>query len=428
MRDWLGPFESEMRAALSPSWQLIERVALLWRVIYSVVADERFPKAYLLRHEDLSRDPCDGYRRLYDALGLTFTTSVVDAVRASSSSENPSETTVEQPHETHLDSASNLGNWRHRLDAGRDRPDPSYHRGDSRSLLLRPQLDVNVARHLTAAVKRHPRLHRAARRARSAFGHLVPPRSFDGIPGRVHFNDFMFLDSSPEEVASYAERARNVLALIEETLAAAGKTFDDVDRWLDFGCGYGRVLRFLVERVPAERISATDVIEEGVEFCRSEFGITALRSQPELDSVRLGSFDFIYAISVITHLNERNSRAFLQLVGDSLTDGGIVMFTTHGRWSMRARGRIWPRARDAGRRDSALRAGARHRLSPLSLRAGRLRHHLAFTERSSSRRWRSCTASRSFRFCSDHTASMAIRTSSRFSVSFRHVEAEGPGR
>lgn len=190
-----------------------------------------------------------------------------------------------------------------------------------------------MSRHLTAAVKRHPPLHRAARRARNAFGHLMPPRRFEGIPGRVHFNDFMFLDNSPEEVASYAERANNVIALIEETLAAAGKTFDDVDRWLDFGCGYGRVLRFLVERVPPGRITATDVIEEGAEFCRSEFGVTALPSRRELDSIRLGSFDFIYAISLITHLNERNSEAFLRLVGDSLTDGGIVMFTTHGHWS-----------------------------------------------------------------------------------------------
>lgn len=115
MRDWLAPFEPEMRAALSGSWQLVDRVALLWRVIYSVVADGRFPKAHLLRHEDLSQDPSDGYRQLYDALGLTFTNDVVEAVRASSSSENPTETTVEQPHETQIDSRSNLGNWRRRL-------------------------------------------------------------------------------------------------------------------------------------------------------------------------------------------------------------------------------------------------------------------------------------------------------------------------
>ena len=187
---------------------------------------------------------------------------------------------------------------------------------------------------ITEAIKRHPRLHRAVRSARFAVGHLVPPRRFGGIPGRVHFNDFMFINSSPEEIASYAERGRHVISLLEETLAAAGKQIEDVERWLDFGCGYGRVLRFLLERVPAERVSASDVIAEGVEFCRSEFGVTALPSQPELASVRLGSFDFVYAVSVITHLDERNSVDFLRLLGESLAEGGIALFTTHGEWSL----------------------------------------------------------------------------------------------
>jgi SAM-dependent methyltransferase len=193
---------------------------------------------------------------------------------------------------------------------------------------------VRATDRLATAVKRHRRLHRAARSARLAVGRVLPPRRFDGVPGRVHFNDFMFIDSSAEEIASYAARAGNVLALIDETLAAAGRSFDDVRHWLDFGCGYGRVLRFLVERVPSNRVSATDVIEEGVAFCASEFGVTPVRSAPELDSVQLGSFDFVYAISVITHLNERNSRAFLRVVGDSLADDGIALFTTHGRWSL----------------------------------------------------------------------------------------------
>jgi SAM-dependent methyltransferase len=187
---------------------------------------------------------------------------------------------------------------------------------------------------ITEVIKRHRRLHRAARSARFAIGRLVPPRRFDGIPGRVHFNDFMFIDSSPGEIASYAERGRNVVALVEETLAAAGKQIEDVERWLDFGCGYGRVLRFLLERVPPERVSASDVTAEGVEFCRAEFGVTALRSRSELAAVQLGSFDFVYAISVITHLDERNSVDFLRLLGDSLTEGGIALLTTHGEWSL----------------------------------------------------------------------------------------------
>jgi SAM-dependent methyltransferase len=193
---------------------------------------------------------------------------------------------------------------------------------------------VTAGGRLAEGIKRHRRIHRAVRRARFAIGHLAPPRRFEGIPGRIHFNDFMFLKPTPDEISSYAKRARNVIALIDETLTVAGRTFEDVDRWLDFGCGYGRVLRFLLERVPPERVSAGDVIAEGVEFCRSEFGVTPLHSQPELTGVRLGRFDFVYAISVITHLNERNSIEFLRMLGDSLRPGGIALFTSHGQWSL----------------------------------------------------------------------------------------------
>ena len=187
---------------------------------------------------------------------------------------------------------------------------------------------------LVAAVKRRPQLHRAARRMRLAAGRLLPAREFPGIPGRIHPNDFMFEHASPEEVASYAERAGNVLANIEASLAAGGRTFGDVERWLDFGCGYGRIIRFLVDRVPRDRVWASDVVREGVDFCSSEFGVQPLYSQPDFEGLELEPFDFIYAISVLSHLNERNSRALLRLFGDALRPNGIAMFTTHGRRSL----------------------------------------------------------------------------------------------
>jgi hypothetical protein len=115
MHDRLGPFEQEMAAALGESWSLVEKVALLWHVIYSVVAEERLPNLHLVRHEDLSEDPVGQYAKLYDRLGLAFTDTVEQAVEASSSSENPSETRVQKPHETRLDSRANLENWKHRL-------------------------------------------------------------------------------------------------------------------------------------------------------------------------------------------------------------------------------------------------------------------------------------------------------------------------
>jgi hypothetical protein len=117
--DRLEPFEAAMRAALAPEQDLVDRVALLWRIIYSLVAEdrERYPKLHVVRQEDLSLHPVDGYASLYEALGLPFTREAAAAVAASSSSENPKETQVESPHETWIDSRANLESWRPRLSA-----------------------------------------------------------------------------------------------------------------------------------------------------------------------------------------------------------------------------------------------------------------------------------------------------------------------
>jgi SAM-dependent methyltransferase len=184
------------------------------------------------------------------------------------------------------------------------------------------------------ALKRNRRLYQAARRARMQVGRVVPPRRLEGLPGRVHFNDFMLEDTTPRGVERYRERALNVIRLIERSLDSGGRSFDDIRSWLDFGCGYGRVIRFLVERADPERVYASDVIEEAVDFCASEFGVSPRHSRAALADLELGRFEFVYAISVLTHLNEENGLVLLQLLRDSLEPRGIVLFTTHGRWSL----------------------------------------------------------------------------------------------
>jgi hypothetical protein len=120
VRDLLAPFESEMRAALDRRTDLIERVALLWRIVYRVVADLRgdLPGIHVVRHEDLSRDPLREYRKLHELLGLHFGPESAAVVAASSSSRNPAQTALDRPHETEVDSRANLDNWRSRLTTG----------------------------------------------------------------------------------------------------------------------------------------------------------------------------------------------------------------------------------------------------------------------------------------------------------------------
>jgi hypothetical protein len=117
MRDWLGPFEADMRRLLETPGDIVAQGSLLWRMVYAVVDQMRrsHPQFIVVRHEDLSIDPVAGYRKLYDALGLTFTPQAQEAIIAASSSENPKEVSSKTAFDVRVDSRANLQNWKRRL-------------------------------------------------------------------------------------------------------------------------------------------------------------------------------------------------------------------------------------------------------------------------------------------------------------------------
>jgi 2-polyprenyl-3-methyl-5-hydroxy-6-metoxy-1,4-benzoquinol methylase len=101
-------------------------------------------------------------------------------------------------------------------------------------------------------------------------------RQIDGIPGRVHVDDQMYRSDAPEHVRHYVEDAQSAMGNIRESLAAAGRSLDDVQACLDFACGYGRVTRWLVRALPPERVTAADTDRQAVRFCAHEFGVRPL--------------------------------------------------------------------------------------------------------------------------------------------------------
>jgi len=115
MRDWLEPFRAEIDAM--PQDDLIGRASLLWKLIYHVVHELRQQDPHLLvvRHEDLSLDPLEGYRALYAVLGLNYSARARSAVIQSSGSDNPKEVSTQAIHATRLDSQANLYNWQRRM-------------------------------------------------------------------------------------------------------------------------------------------------------------------------------------------------------------------------------------------------------------------------------------------------------------------------
>jgi hypothetical protein len=117
MRDWLGPFRTEMETAIQAGGDLILVGSLLWRMVYSVVGDHsvRFPSFKVVRHEDLSMDPQGGFEGLYKTLGIRFTGRTRSRIRRATSERNPPEASGDSIYSVRLDSKTNVMAWKQRL-------------------------------------------------------------------------------------------------------------------------------------------------------------------------------------------------------------------------------------------------------------------------------------------------------------------------
>jgi hypothetical protein len=74
MRDLLGPYEDELRAAAG-SADPVAKAAVLWRVTYAALGDIDAQEPGLLnirRYEDLATNPESGFRELYATCGLAW--------------------------------------------------------------------------------------------------------------------------------------------------------------------------------------------------------------------------------------------------------------------------------------------------------------------------------------------------------------------
>jgi SAM-dependent methyltransferase len=122
---------------------------------------------------------------------------------------------------------------------------------------------------------------------------------------------------------------------IEAALEKVGKDLDSFQNVLDFGCGCGRTLIWFAGHSLSFRLHGTDVDTEAISWCRdnldfAEFGVNNPLPPLEYPS---GTFDFIYAISVFTHLDEDYQFRWLEELKRVTRPGGILLLTVHGPYS-----------------------------------------------------------------------------------------------
>lgn len=112
MRDYLYPFEAEIRAFAETEHDIMEQATLLWKIIHHTILlyQEKHTDWVFMRHEDISADPLSHFEYLYKKMNLTLTDKEKQVIEEYSSEENP--TDVTKGHTlVKRNSKSNIKSW-----------------------------------------------------------------------------------------------------------------------------------------------------------------------------------------------------------------------------------------------------------------------------------------------------------------------------
>jgi len=105
------------------------------------------------------------------------------------------------------------------------------------------------------------------------------------------------------------------------------------DNIMDFGCGWGRILRFWLKDLPRSNIFGVDCMQESIHICEdSNFKVNMIKNEPmpPLD-VQKDAFALIYAHSVFSHLSKDAADKWIGEFGRLLKPGGLLIVTTRPR-------------------------------------------------------------------------------------------------
>jgi len=111
---------------------------------------------------------------------------------------------------------------------------------------------------------------------------------------------------------------------------------------LDYGCGWGRLIRLLYKFVPYENIYGVDPWQKSIDLCR-QYGVRANLMVSDYVPRILPfdeKFDLIFAFSVFTHLSEKTANTVLQTLRNYCSNDGLLAITIRPKeyWAFHQKG------------------------------------------------------------------------------------------
>jgi SAM-dependent methyltransferase len=109
--------------------------------------------------------------------------------------------------------------------------------------------------------------------------------------------------------------------------------FTTTTRVLDYGCGWGRIIRFFLKDIAGENLWGIDCNEDLIGFCRGSNPWARFELNDPYPPTELAenSFDLAFSYSVFTHMREDFHLAWLDELGRVVRPGGLLILTVRPR-------------------------------------------------------------------------------------------------
>lgn len=129
---------------------------------------------------------------------------------------------------------------------------------------------------------------------------------------------------------AFLEEGALIADSVLQALRDAGAAGPALRRWVDFGCGSGRVARHLIPAVAATEYTGLDVDPPAIRWCRRNLPGRYLAIAPDPPTPLPGACaDAVVAVSVFSHLDPESEEAWLGELERLLAPGGVLLVSTH---------------------------------------------------------------------------------------------------
>lgn len=146
--------------------------------------------------------------------------------------------------------------------------------------------------------------------------------------------DLILRVNGSADIRSFLDAGKKCSQDIESSLVKVNRNMREFQSILDFGCGCGRTLMWFANRASDHSLYGTDIDSDAISWCRDNlrFGSFEVNSAlPPLDYPS-DKFDLVYAISVLTHLDEDYQFRWLSELKRIVKPKGILLATVHGQY------------------------------------------------------------------------------------------------